>query len=366
MSFFDPWVEVRGDHVRHNLGQVRSRVEGRPILAVLKNNAYGMGITNMARILEREPDVVGLAVVKLEEAIALREARIEKPILLMGPLDSRDVLEAAAHNVMPMIYTPVGKTLDEAAAKLGRRIPIHVCVDTGMGRVGVPHRQALALIEDLAAREAVDIQGMMMTLTEDVAFEKEQYRRFVALRDELRQRGIATGLSHAASSSGLFQSSFAFMDMVRPGIALYGCYADPKYRTAGIMELRPAIGLKARVAYVKQLKKGESAGYHRAYRAPSDIWIATLPLGHVDGVPQTGWEGARIRVGDDLYPVAGVFSSHTLLEVGGEQTVMVGDVATVFDWRDGSRPEDLAAATGTSAYNLIMHLSPLLPRRISA
>ncbi len=365
-AFFDPWVEVRGDHVRHNLGQIRSRVQGRPILAVVKNNAYGMGIRNMARILEPEPAVAGLAVIKLQEAIALREAGIAKPILLMGPFDDRDLLEAAAQDVTPMVYTPVGKTLEEASARLGKRIPVHVCVDTGIGRVGVPHRQALALIEDLAARKSVDIQGMMMTLTEDVAFEKEQYRRFVALRDALRQRGIPIGRSHAASSRGLFQSSFAFMDMVRPGMALYGCYPEERFRTAGIMDLRPAIGLKARVAYVKQLKKGESAGYDQAYRASRDVWIATLPLGHVDGVPRIAAAGARIRVGDQLYPIACVSSSHTLLEIGAEQTVGVGDVATVFDWRDGSRPEDLSAATGASAYDLIMHLSPLLPRRIGA
>ena len=366
-AFFDPWVEVRGDHVKHNLGQVRSRVQGRPILAVIKNDAYGMGIRNMARILEPEPAIVGLAVVKLEEAVTLREAGIGKPILLMGPFDDRDLKEAAAHNVTPMVYTPVGKTLDEASARLGKRIPVHVCVDTGMGRVGVPYREALPLIEDLAARKSVELQGMMMTLTEDVAFEKEQCRRFVALRDELRLKGVSTGLSHAASSYGLFQSSFAFMDMVRPGMALYGCYSDQKFRTAGIMDLRPAIGLKTRVAYVKQLKKGETAGYNQAYRASGAVWIATLPVGHVDGVPRIAASGGRIRVGDRFYPIiASVSSSHTLLEIGAEQAVQVGDIATVFDWRDGSRPEDLAAATGASSYDLIMHLSPLLPRRVSA
>ena len=366
-AYFDPWVDIRADHVRHNLRQVRTRVDNRPVLAVIKNNGYGMGLGNIARMLEPEQAVAGLAVVKLDEAIALRDEGITKPILLMGPFDDRDLQEAIARDIVPMVYTPLGETLDRLSSRFGRRIPIHVCVDTGMGRVGVPHRQALDLIEDLATRRSVEIQGLMMTLTEDAVFEREQYRRFEALRAQLRERGISTGRGHAASSFGLFQSSFAFMDMVRPGMALYGCYSDPSFRSTDLMELRPAIGLRARVVYVKHLLRGESVGYNRAYTAPGDVWIATLPVGHVDGVPRVAANGGRIRIGDRFYPViASVSSSHTLLEIGAEKTVSTGDIATVFDWRDGSRPEDLAAATGASTYDLVMHLSPLLPRRIRA
>ena len=363
-SHFDPWVEVRADHVRHNLNQVRNRVGNRPVLAVIKNNAYGMGLRNMARILAREEVVAGLAVVKLEEAVALREDGISKPILLMGPFDDRDLEEAVSRDIMPMVYTPVGRILDRISAKFSKRIPVHVCVDTGMGRVGVPHRQAADLTEGLASHRSVDIRGLMTTLNEDSAFEREQFRRFEELRQELGARGIQTGRGHAASSYGLFQSRFAFLDMVRPGMALYGCYSDQKFRNADIMDLRPAMSLKARVIYVKKLRKGENAGYNRSFTADSDVWIATLPVGHVDGVPRITANGGKVRIGNRFYPViASVSSSHTLLEIGAEKTVSVGDVATVWDWRPGSRPEDLAAATGASTYDLLMHLSPLLPRQ---
>jgi len=366
-AYFDPWVEVRAGHVRHNLNQVRNCADNRPILAVIKNNAYGMGLRNMARILAREEAVAGLAVVKLDEAVALREEGITKPILLMGPFDDNDLEEAVSRDIMPMVYTPVGKTLDRFSAKLSKRIPIHVCVDTGMGRVGVPYRQAPDLIEDLASHRSVDIQGLMMTLNEDITFEREQYRRFEKLRGELGARGISTGRGHAASSYGLFQSRFAFLDMVRPGMALYGCYSDQKFRNAGTMDLRPAMSFRTRVIYVKKLRKGESAGYNRSYTAASDVWIATLPAGHVDGVPRITANGGKIRIGNRFYPViASVSSSHTLLEIGAEKTVSVGDVATVWDWRAGSRPEDLAAATGASTYDLLMHLSPLLPKQVHA
>jgi alanine racemase len=131
------------------------------------------------------------------------------------------------------------------------------------------------------------------------------------------------------------------------------------------MNLRPAVALRTRVALVKQLQPGESAGYNRAYMAKSPVWIATLPTGHGDGWPRAAAKGAKVRIGAGLYPVvASVSASHTILEIGPEQTVQVGNVATLFDWTDGSRPEDVAVACGASVYDLTMHLGALLPRRI--
>jgi alanine racemase len=153
--------------------------------------------------------------------------------------------------------------------------------------------------------------------------------------------------------------------MVRPGMAIYGVYSEAPFRGLGVMDLRPAVALRARVAYVKQLRAGDSAGYNRAYRAGEDVWVATLPVGHADGLPRAAAKGGRVRIGGRLFPlVATVSASHCIVELGREPRVRAGDVATIFDWEDGSRPEDLAAAFGGSVYDLLMHLSPLLPRRI--
>ncbi len=365
VAYFDPWVEIRADHVAHNLAQVRARAENRPVLAVIKNNAYGVGITNMGRLLQESGAIAGLAVVKLDEAVTLRENGISAPILLMGPFDDRDLEEVVSHNIMPMVYTPVGKTLDRLSAKYSRKVPLHVCVDTGMGRAGVPIGEAHALIEDLAERKSVDVRGVMTTLTETPEFEVDQHRRLQSLINDLKSKGISTGLAHAASSYGLFQSQFAFMDMVRPGMSLYGCYPALKFRHENILDLKPAIALRARVIYVRHLKKGEFAGYEQAYTAKEDVWIATLPVGHVDGVPRVAANGARVKIGEQLYPViASVSASHTLIEIGPDKSVNAGDVATIFDWTTGSRPEDIAESCGASVYDLLMHLSPLLPRTV--
>lgn len=364
-SSFDPWVEIHAANLAHNVAEIHRRVGGRPILAVIKNNGYGAGVATVGRLLDPIDAVGGLAVVKLQEAVALREAGVRKPVLLMGPCDERDLEEAARRDIMPMVYTPIGAALDRLAARLQRPVPLHICVDTGIGRVGVPYREAADLIRDLARRASVRLSGIMMTFTEDPAFDREQLARFTTLCDTLSREKIALGPRHAASSFALFQHPAAFLDMVRPGMAVFGVYSEPEFRNMGTMALRPVVGLRTRVAYVKQLAAGESAGYNRAYVAAKDVWVATLPVGHADGWPRAAARGARIAINGRLYPViASVSASHTIVELGPEPTAATGDVATCFGWDAGARPEDVAAACGASVYDLLMHLNPLLPRRV--
>jgi len=264
-----------------------------------------------------------------------------------------------------MVYTPIGDVLDRIAAKRQRAAAIHVCVDTGIGRVGVPYREANALLRDLAARKSVRIASAMMTFSEDPALDAEQVVRFRSVCDQAAKDGVAVGFMHAASSFGLFQRPNAFFDRVRPGMAVFGVYSEPEFRTQGVMDLRPAVSLKARVAYVKQLQPGESAGYNRAYMATRPVWVATLPVGHADGWPRDAAKGARVAIGGRFYPViASVSASHTIVEIGDVNPVAIGDVATCFGWEPGGRPEDVAAACGASVYDLTMHLSASLPRRI--
>jgi alanine racemase len=365
-SSFDPWLEIHSEHLLQNAAEVARFAANRPIMAVIKNNAYGLGLVPAAQTLTRSKAVHALAVVKLHEALTLRGAGITTPLLMMGPFDTRDIAEMHAHNIMPMVYTPVGDALARAAQGAGRPIRIHVKIDTGLGRVGVPHREAAALVRDLASRQGVVIAGVMMTLTEDAAFDREQLRRFEALTAELTKAGVNIGARHAASSYTLFQhDDNALLDMVRTGMVLYGIYPDARFRAMKRLTLRPAVALRTRVLYTKKLAAGESAGYERAYMAKDETWIATLPVGHADGWPRVAAKGAKVRIGPRMYPiVASVSASHTIVEVGREPSVRVGDIATLFDWQEGSRPEDVAAACGASVYDLTMHLGSHLSRRL--
>ena len=364
-SSFDPWVEIHRENVHHNVAEISRRVSGRPILAVIKNNGYGAGDANIAQLLEPHSEIFGFAVVKLHEAFSLRDAGIRKPILLLGPFDEQNLADAVARDILPMVYTPLGPAFDKIAAKTQKPVSLHICIDTGIGRVGVPFHQAAPLVRDLTSRKSVRIQGTLMTFTEDLDFDKEQLRRFNETCSTLEKEGIALGKKHAASSFSLFQHPDAFLDMVRPGMAIYGIFSENEFRRTNILDLRPAISVKARVIYVKKLRKGDSAGYNRAYMAKDDIWVGTIPVGHADGWPRVAAKGAKVRINGDLYPViASVSASHCIVEIGAEEKVRIGDVATFFDAQPGSRPEDVSESCGASVYDLTMHLNPLLPRRV--
>jgi alanine racemase len=364
-SSFDPWIEIHAGNLRHNVTEVRRRAGSRPIIGVIKNNGYGIGTALVGRLLDPLAEIEALAVVKLHEAVVLRDAGVRKPVLLMGPCDERDLEEVVARDIQPMVYTPIGDLMDRIAAKLQRPTALHVCVDTGIGRVGVPYREAGILIRDLAARRSVRIAGTMMTFSEDPDFDVVQLKRFTALCADLERDAIGLGRKHAASSFGLFTRPDGFLDAVRPGMAIYGVYSEAEFRKLGVMNLQPAISLKARVAYVKQLRSGDSAGYNRAYLATRDVWVATLPVGHADGWPRAAAKGARVAINGALYPVvASVSASHSIVEIGEAPRVAIGDVATFFDWTEGSRPEDVSSSCGASVYDLTMHLNPLLPRRV--
>ena len=361
VSSFDPWVEIHPANLRANVAAVHAHAK-RPILAVIKNNGYGAGVMNVARTLEPLAPIDGFAVVKLSEAHALRDAGIRKPVLLMGPADGAELADAVRRAITPMVYT---RAILDIASRATAPVDVQVCVDTGLGRVGVPHTQATALIRELAAAKNIRIRGMMMTFTEDQAFDREQLQRFNSLAFTLQGAGLDVGKRHAASSYTLFQHRDAMLDMVRPGMALYGVYPELQFRNARVLNLKPAIALKARVAYVKRLQPGDSAGYNRAYLARSPVWIATLPVGHADGLPRVAAKGGRVRINGALYPiVASVSASHTIVEIGHSRAVNIGDEATLFDWTEGSRPEDLSAACGASVYDLTMHLNPTLSRRL--
>ncbi|MBI2535717.1 MAG: alanine racemase [Gemmatimonadetes bacterium] len=193
----------------------------------------------------------------------------------------------------------------------------------------------------------------------------EQLQRFRALAHELRGSGVQLGKLHAASSHGLFFRREAYLDMVRPGLVLYGAYPSGAAELE-LAQLAPAFRLKARVVDGQQLRTGDSASYDRAYTASKPTWIAILPAGHADGYPRGAVKGCQVLIRNRLYPViAAVSASHTIVEVGDLQTVEVGDEATlVGPDRPEITPNAVAQRAGVSVYDVLMHLSALLPKRV--
>jgi alanine racemase len=253
--------------------------------------------------------------------------------------------------------------IERAQRVAGRSARSHAYLDTGMSRMGIPYHRALPWLEALS-RRGVTLDGTFMAFTEEPDFDPEQLRRFLDLATAARDRGVELGVLHAASSNGVYHLPEAHLDMVRPGIALFGAYPSYPEQEHALGALRPAVRLRARVVRVERLRPGDSVSYGREFVAQVPTWIATIPAGHTDGVPREAVKGQRVLIGNRLYPAIGAVSaSHTIVEVGPEQTVRIGDVATlVGPDRPDIHPNAVAAATGRSVYDILMHLNPGLPK----
>ncbi len=362
----DPWIEVEAAAIRHNVGEIH-RACRRPILAVVKNNAYGLGLTTVAPILDTMQEIVGLAVVKTHQALALRDAGVSKPVLLMGLFDAQDAEELVTRGIeLAPYHEGVDRTLADLAARLDRSIRVHPYIDTGMGRLGMSFRRAADWIATLAATEGVEIRSTFAAFTEDDDFDPEQLSRFLRLAADARQRGVDPGRLHMASSHGLFFRRESYLDWVRPGLVLYGAYPADAQET-GQVTLRPAFRLRARVVRVERLEPGDGVSYGRNYVAARPTWTATLPVGHADGYPRRAVDGCEVLIGDRLYPVIGAVSaSHTIVEVGDDKTVEVGDIATLIGPdRTEIHPNSVAMRCGISVYDVLMHLSATLPSQVT-
>lgn len=362
---FDPWIEVDTSALQANAAEIGRVVNGRPVLATIKNNGYGLGLEEAGRALDEAPEVEGLAVVKVEEAVRLREAGVRKPILLMTRPTEAEARDLVRQDVELSPFSEGdGEMLERLGRELQRTIPVHFYLDTGLGRLGMPYHRALGWMEDLANRPGVEVKGSFMSFTEARDFDRVQLERLVELGERARERNIPIGRLHAASSNHLTYLPDSFLDMVRPGLNLFGAHVSGG-REVGALELTPALRLRARVLRLEQLRSGDSAGYGRNYVAYDDVWVATVSMGHADGYPREAVNGVRVLVGERTYPVVGsVSASHCIIEVGPEPTVRQGDVATLMgpDHPD-IHPNELSDITGRSVYDILMHLNAGLPKR---
>ena len=362
---FNPWLEIDAAALQHNVRAVVRLSEGKPVIAVVKNNAYGLGLAEAGPLLDALEEVRMLAVVRPDEALALRSAGVKKPILLMGPANEEELMRLVPMDVVQSPYRAEAPgLLGRVGQRLGRPVRVHLYVDTGMHRMGMPVAQAMTWVEALA-RSGVRIEGAFTELTEEPEFDRSQAALLRSLQMSSRASGVELGMLHAASSDAIMhQTSGTFLDAVRPGLALYGGYVSDRAMQRG--ELRPAYRLKARVIRVDQLKAGDGVSYHRRWTTDKPIWTATLGIGHVDGYPSGAVKGCEVLIGGKLYPVIGTVSaSHTIVALGEERVVNVGGEATlVGPDHPAIHPNEVAKRSGWSEYNMFMHLDPQLTRRV--
>ena len=382
------WVELERSAVAANLTAVRARAAGRPVMGVVKANAYGHGLAPMAKMLA-DAGVDALMVITVDEALAVRAAGIRTPVLNYGPYDRGGAAELIEQDIDQAVYTREAvEGVAAAARRAGKAARVHLVLDTGLGRVGVPAAGAAEVFEAAASAVAagtLQVAGLATALTEDLEYDRVQLARFEDAGDRARAAGLDAGTRHVASSAAVLDFPEAHLDMVRPGIMLYGHYPNDRSRAERPIELAPVLSLKARIAYVKTLAAGDSIGYHRAWIAERPTTVATLPIGHSEGYPARALAaGGWVEIHGRACPlIGGITSDHLEIAIPEGLQVRVGDIATLIAGAGmgagavaGGAP---AAATGSQGpptaplvgewdgagvYGVLMHLSPLLPRVI--
>jgi len=364
MPIQDTWIELNLPNMAWNLTKIKQHVRV-PVMAVIKANGYGHGLLEVGQFLDNS-GIDALMVCRLSEAIQLRESGVRCPILNFGPHFTDDTGLLAEFNISQSIFTDDVELLSRKAQKLGRKIKVHIHIDTGMGRMGIPYQQAAVYIEKVAALKGILIQGISTTLIEDPEFDNVQMERFLSLCQISKQKGIRLGLKHACSSAGVFTATPAYLDMIRPGILLYGYYPNQKTQEEDRFSLRPVLQLKSRVAAVKHLRPGDSVSYHRAYTAKTREKMAVIPVGYSDGYPFQAVGKGWVLIQGKKFPIIGdITANHLEVRLDLESPISEGEEVVLLgpQGKEKITANHLAEWSGISTYKILLRLNPLLPRR---
>jgi alanine racemase len=358
-------IAVDLDAIDHNLRAIRAHV-GVPVMAVVKANAYGHGLVPVARHLQ-SLGIDQLGVAFLEEGIALREAGVTTPILVLGGIFGPQVAQFIAHD-LELTVSSLDKLrqVEAAAEAAGRKAVVHLKVDTGMERIGVHSYSAGPFIEAAVASRWCTIKGIYSHLAcaDDPGSPMTalQVERFAEACAHFGRLGAPMPLRHLANSGGVLHFPDTWLDMVRPGILLYGVLPDPASRRT--VEVRPALSLVSQVVYFKVVRAGRSVSYGATWTAPRDTRVVTVPLGYGDGWPRALSSRGEVLVRGRRCPIVGrICMDQFMVDIGAgsawneDEVVLVG--------RQGAEAiavEEVAVAAGTIPYEILTGLNERIPR----
>ncbi|RKY39950.1 MAG: alanine racemase [Candidatus Omnitrophota bacterium] len=363
------WVEIDLSALAHNLFQIRKRIERITfsekrkvgILAVVKDNAYGHGLEEVARLLSRE-GVEYLAVSSIEEGKKLRDAGVKIPILNLGSVYSlEEIEEGVKYGITQTVFSrEVIELLNREAIKKQKKVKVHLKIDTGMGRLGILLPEAEDLAEQISSLSALTLEGVFTHLPHPIEkeFTLEQLRCFRSFLERLKKKGIFPVYQHTANSLAFLSFSQSWFNLIRPGLILYGIY--PHICLEKEIDLQPILSWKTRVVYVKDIPKGWSVGYERSYIAKSKERIAILSAGYSDGYPYALSNKARVLIKGKFFPLIGKVCMDQII-VRVDERVKVKDEVVLIGRQGDKRisAEELAEKAGSIPYEIVCRLTHL-------
>ena len=361
------WAEIDLGAVKHNLDRIRGMLaEGVSIMAVIKANAYGHGIRHIGKALV-DDGVDHLGVATVDEALTLREDGISVPILVLGSVLGDEARIAVQRDITLTVCDRELLKLLAAFAKETRLVPkVHIKIDTGMGRIGVWHEEALAFLRAAKREKGVKLEGIYTHFSSagrDKLVTRMQISDFEKVIKDAEGMGIRPRYRHAANSIAVVDWKNSHMNLVRPGILLYGVYPKESFRRD--FELKPVMNLKTRIVHLKDTPPGRSISYGRTYITQKDTKIATIPIGYADGYGRILSNKAEALVRGQFVRVVGMVTmDQTLVDVGHVKGVKVGDEVVLIG-RQGEADipiEKIAKLAGTIPYEILSSITDRVPR----
>jgi alanine racemase len=371
------WADVSLATLRQNFRTVQKHVgAGVTVCAVVKADAYGHGAVECSRALEAE-GARWLGVTSLDEAIPLHEAGVRANILLMTGFWRGEESEIVRLHLTPTVWEPWHiESLEKAAAALGAGHPVHLKVDTGMGRLGVAVDQLPALLEKLGAAPHLLLEGVSTHLADsevmDAPSVAEQERRFDAALQMVREAGMEPSLVHMANTGAVISRRETWNTMVRPGVALYGYYLP--FQRAGRevsggtlrLPVKPILTWKTRILSLRDFGPNQALGYGGTYVTKAPAHVAVLPVGYADGYNRQLSNRGRVIVRGHYAPIVGLISMDlTLVDVTGIPGIAVGDEVILLGTGDGLSVDALehAELANSTPYEILCNISKRVPRR---
>ena len=355
--------------IEHNLARVSDLVAGDAgILAVVKADAYGHGAVEVARVCEHF-GVAMLGVALVEEGVELRRAGIESPILVQCCVNGAEMEAALAHRLtLTLTSSECAERLSREASRVGVTAHVHADIDTGMGRIGFASGTAVDEIVDVSELLNVKIEGVYTHLStseiEDDPFTLGQLRLFKKLIDALSERGVQPEKVHAANSGAVINYPQAHLNLVRPGLILYGVY--PHRNLMDKVNLKPALTFETSIAFLKDIPAGTPLGYGRSFTSSGPMRIATANVGYADGYPWRLSNKSSVIVRGRRVPVVGrVSMDQLLIDVSSVPDARLEDAVTLMGQNGAERisAEAIAEWAGTIPYEILTAIGKRVPRR---
>lgn len=364
------WAEVNLDHLIHNLKQIRQHVgEETKIAAVVKANGYGHGALEMAdTLLSHGADM--LAVSSINEAVEIRKQNPKAQTLVLGYTPTENIEEAIKHGVIQTIYSyEQGMAYSKVAEKIGMGMSIHIKIDTGMNRIGFqPNEETIKEIIKIYQLPNIKINGIFSHLAcadeADKTFSYWQYEQFLEFVEILKENDIKIPMKHISNSAAIMDMPDMNMDLVRPGIILYGLYPSNEVKK-DVLNLKPVMSFKTRISHIKTLSKSGGISYGLKYQGQKGQKIATIPVGYADGYTRLLSNKGHAIVKGEKVPVVGtVCMDQCMLDVSQIQDVRAGDEVLLFggDSSSSISTEEVAECIGTINYETICMVGRRVPR----